>query len=156
MILMNLRLSLLRMHITFRSYYCIIVALTWNCLWLFLSCQPYHVRKKTNSSYLHSHVKRFANILLAETIQKSIIVYPIHTSSPNLFINFRTTHCEYNDAKKNLSLIHGLNWPSVANFPLHFVFGISGAQRNNLWHMIVALESGPELERAVNSDLDEL
>ena len=48
---------------------------------------------------------------------------------------------ECNDAKKNLSLLHGLN---LANFPLHFVFGISGAQCNNLWHMIIASESGPE------------
>ena len=50
---------------------------------------------------------------------------------------------------------NGLNQPGVANFPIHFVLGVSGTcnkRHNNLRHMIDTSDSEPDLERAVNSD----
>ena len=46
---------------------------------------------------------------------------------------------------------NGLNQSGVANFPIHFVLGVSGScnkRRNNPRHMI----DTSDLERAVNSD----
>ena len=50
---------------------------------------------------------------------------------------------------------NGLNRSGVANFPIHFVLGVSGAcnkRCNNPRHVIDTSDSKPDLERAVNSD----
>ena len=50
---------------------------------------------------------------------------------------------------------NGLNRPGVANFPIHFVLGVSGAynkRHNTPRHVIDTSDSEPDLERAVNSD----
>ena len=72
----------------------------------------------------------------------------------------RGTLCEYNDTKispiyGNLGASKWPNRPGVANFPVHFVLGISGAcnkRRNNPQHVIDTSDSKPDLERAVNSN----
>jgi len=54
---------------------------------------------------------------------------------------------------------NGLNQPGVANLPIHFVLGVSGPcnkLRNNPRHMIDTSDSQPDLERAMNGDLNEL
>jgi len=58
-------------------------------------------------------------------------------------------------------LVHqnGLNQPSVANLPIHFVLGISGPcnkLHNNPRHVIDTSDSQLDLERAMNDDLNEL
>ena len=53
---------------------------------------------------------------------------------------------------------NGLNQPGVANFPIHFVLGVSGAcnkRRNNPQHVIDTSDSEPDLERAVDSAITE-
>ena len=50
---------------------------------------------------------------------------------------------------------NGLNQPGVAIFLIRFVLGTSGAYNircNNLHHVIDTSDSGPDLERTVNSD----
>ena len=47
------------------------------------------------------------------------------------------------------------NGLGVADFPIHFVLGVSGAcnkRCNNPRHVIDTLDSKPDLERAVNSN----
>ena len=76
------------------------------------------------------------------------------------FDTCRETLCQYNDTKR--SPIHrnlgASKWPKligVANFPIHFVLGISGAcnkRHNNSQHMIDTSDFEPDLERAVYHD----
>ena len=64
----------------------------------------------------------------------------------------RATLCEYNDATQFTEILarqNGLDQPSIANFSIRFVLGVSGACNktlNNPRHVI------DTLERTVNCD----